>query len=42
MGGLFKKSPQRRLVVRANLKGGMSRALRADAWRRCADDPATL
>jgi hypothetical protein len=33
---------QRGLVVRANLKGGMSRAHRADAWRRCVDDPLTL
>jgi hypothetical protein len=30
---------QRGLVVRANLKDGMSRAHRADAWPRCADDP---
>src|SRR6202171_1753543 len=30
------------LVVRANLKGGTSRAHRADAWGRCADDHATL
>ena len=33
---------QRGLVVRANLKDGMSRAHRADVWPRCADDPATL
>jgi hypothetical protein len=35
-------SASRGIVVRANLKGGMARAHRADARRCCAVDPATL
>jgi hypothetical protein len=33
---------QRGLVAPANLAGPLPRAHRADAWRRCAEDPATL
>jgi hypothetical protein len=35
-------SPSAASWVPSNLAGAMPRAHRADAWQRCADDPATL